>query len=49
MVTGFIRTLISADEELLKTVIHTCVDKGGKLIIPSFSVGRTQEIVYSLK
>ena len=39
---------VSADEELLKTVIHTCVDKGGKLIIPSFSVGRTQEIVYSL-
>jgi len=40
--------IISADEELLKTVNHTCVDKGGKLIIPSFSVGRTQEIVYSL-
>jgi metallo-beta-lactamase family protein len=39
---------LSADEELLKTVIHTCVNKGGKLIIPSFSVGRTQEIVYSL-
>lgn len=38
----------SADDELLKTVIHTCVNKGGKLIIPSFSVGRTQEIVYSL-
>ena len=38
----------SADEELLKTVVHTCVNKGGKLIIPSFSVGRTQEIVYSL-
>jgi metallo-beta-lactamase family protein len=39
---------ISADDELLKTVYHTCSDKGGKLIIPSFSVGRTQEIVYSL-
>lgn len=39
---------VSADEELLRTVIHTCVEKGGKLIIPSFSVGRTQEIVYSL-
>lgn len=38
----------SADEELLKVVNHTCVNKGGKLIIPSFSVGRTQEIVYSL-
>ncbi len=40
--------LFSADDELLKTVNHTCVEKGGKLIIPSFSVGRTQEIVYSL-
>jgi len=39
---------VSADQKLLETVIHTCVDKGGKLIIPSFSVGRTQEIVYSL-
>jgi metallo-beta-lactamase family protein len=39
---------IAADVELLNTVIHTCVDKGGKLIIPSFSVGRTQEIVFSL-
>lgn len=38
----------SADIELLKTVYETCVDKGGKLIIPAFSVGRTQEIVYSL-
>ena len=42
------KDFFSADEELLKTVNHTCVDKGGKLIIPSFSVGRTQEIVYSL-
>jgi metallo-beta-lactamase family protein len=40
--------LLSADVELLNTVVHTCVDKGGKLIIPSFSVGRTQEIVFSL-
>jgi metallo-beta-lactamase family protein len=36
------------EEQLLKVVNETCVDKGGKLIIPSFSVGRTQEIVYSL-
>jgi len=42
------KDLVSADEELLKTVNFTCVEKGGKLIIPSFSVGRTQEIVYSL-
>lgn len=37
-----------AEEELLKVLIHTCVDKGGKLIIPAFSVGRTQEVVYAL-
>lgn len=37
-----------AENELLDIVVQTCVDKGGKLIIPSFSVGRTQEVVYSL-
>ena len=30
-------------------IVHqTCVEKRGKLIIPAFSVGRTQEIVYML-
>ncbi len=38
----------SADKELLQVLYNTCVDKGGKLIIPAFSVGRTQEIVYAL-
>jgi metallo-beta-lactamase family protein len=37
-----------AEEDLLKVVVDTCVIKGGKLIIPAFSVGRTQEIVFSL-
>ncbi len=37
-----------AEEQLLRVVEETCVQKKGKLIIPSFSVGRTQEIVYSL-
>ena len=37
-----------AEEELLEVVKNTCVEKKGKLIIPSFSVGRTQEIVYTL-
>lgn len=35
-------------EDLLKVINHACVDKKGKLIIPAFSVGRTQEIVYML-
>jgi metallo-beta-lactamase family protein len=40
--------LHDGEEELLKIIQHTCVKKRGKLIIPSFSVGRTQEIIYSL-
>ncbi len=39
---------INAEKELLKVIYDTCVEKGGKLIIPSFSVGRTQDIVYAL-
>lgn len=38
----------AAEEELLKAVIDTCVTRGGKLIIPAFSVGRTQEVVYAM-
>ncbi|HPR32153.1 MAG TPA: MBL fold metallo-hydrolase [Prolixibacteraceae bacterium] len=37
-----------ARDELLYVMKHTCLEKKGKLIIPSFSVGRTQEIVYTL-
>lgn len=36
------------EEDLLKVVTETCVNKKGKLIIPSFSVGRTQEVVFML-
>ncbi len=36
------------EDELLKVIIDTCTVKGGKLIIPAFSVGRTQEIVFTL-
>ncbi|MCP3930432.1 MAG: MBL fold metallo-hydrolase [Bacteroidetes bacterium] len=32
----------------LDIILDTCVKRGGKLIIPAFSVGRTQEIVYIL-
>ena len=33
---------------LLKWIEDTCLKKKGKLIIPAFSVGRTQEILYAL-
>ena len=36
-----------AYQELLSTVKRT-IKRGGKVIIPAFAVGRTQEIVYSL-
>lgn len=37
-----------AETELLRVVKETCAEKGGKLIIPSFAIGRTQELVHSL-
>jgi metallo-beta-lactamase family protein len=33
---------------LLQVIRHTCLEKGGKVIIPAFSVGRTQELLYAL-
>ena len=35
-------------DALLKWIERTCLEKKGKLIIPAFSVGRTQEILYAL-
>ncbi|MFD0939995.1 MBL fold metallo-hydrolase RNA specificity domain-containing protein [Pedobacter boryungensis] len=35
-------------EALLAVILKTCVQKKGKVIIPAFSVGRTQEILYIL-
>ena len=37
-----------AEAELLRVIRETCVEKGGKVIIPSFAIGRTQEVVYAL-
>src|SRR5690606_15511989 len=37
-----------AAQLLLDAVMDTCVRKQGKLIIPAFSLGRTQEVVYAL-
>ncbi|MGZ3871455.1 MAG: MBL fold metallo-hydrolase RNA specificity domain-containing protein [Mucilaginibacter sp.] len=36
------------EDALLEVIKHTCEIKKGKLIIPAFSVGRTQEILYAL-
>jgi Predicted exonuclease of the beta-lactamase fold involved in RNA processing len=35
-------------EALLHHLQETCIENRGKLIIPAFSVGRTQEIIYAL-
>lgn len=40
--------VFNTPENLLEWVIKTCVQKKGKLIIPAFSVGRTQELLYFL-
>ena len=37
-----------SSDVLLKWIEDTCLKKKGKLIIPAFSVGRTQEILYAL-
>jgi metallo-beta-lactamase family protein len=38
----------STTDMLLSWITKTCLQKKGKLIIPAFSVGRTQEILYAL-
>lgn len=41
-------TADSTTDLLRKWIEHTCFKKKGKLILPAFSVGRTQEILFSL-
>jgi metallo-beta-lactamase family protein len=39
---------VDAEALLLEIVRYTCIEKKGKLIVPAFSMGRTQEIVFIL-
>jgi len=41
-------TLDEADKDLMLVVRDACAKRKGKLLIPSFAIGRTQEIVYTL-
>lgn len=41
-------TLDDADQQLMLVVKDACAKRLGKLLIPSFAIGRTQEIVYTL-
>lgn len=40
--------VMSTEVMLNRVIQETCVQKGGKVIIPAFSVGRTQELLYHL-
>ncbi len=40
--------VVPATEKVLQHIVHTCLEKKGKLIIPAFSLGRTQELLYLL-
>ena len=41
-------TQTDVESKILSVVQSTCLDHNGKIIIPAFSVDRTQEIVYAL-
>lgn len=39
---------ITTPDQLLSWIEKACIQKKGKLIVPAFSVGRTQELLYAL-
>lgn len=41
-------SLEDSEKHLLEVVLNTCVEKKGRLVIPAFSLGRTQEVLYLL-
>jgi metallo-beta-lactamase family protein len=40
--------VVTSFETILSWIEKTCLQRGGKLIMPAFSLGRTQEILYAL-
>jgi metallo-beta-lactamase family protein len=38
----------SVEDKLLQVITDTCITNKGKVIMPAFSVGRTQELLYAL-
>ncbi len=40
--------ILSSIDTLHQWIVKTCIEKKGKLIMPAFSVGRTQEILFAL-
>lgn len=44
----FHQSIQDTEERLRKIVYETCIEKKGKVLIPAFSIGRTQELIYSL-
>jgi metallo-beta-lactamase family protein len=40
--------IVTSVDQILQWIEKTCLQKKGKLIIPAFSLGRTQEILYAL-
>jgi metallo-beta-lactamase family protein len=41
-------TVTATPDLLLQWIVKTCIQKKGNLIMPAFSVGRTQELLYTL-
>ena len=48
MVIDFILNLSSELQDMAK-IIKDTFKRGGNVIIPSFAVGRTQEVLYTIK
>jgi metallo-beta-lactamase family protein len=44
----FHTTGVNLEDKLIQTIKETCVDSPGRLIIPAFSIGRTQALVFAL-